>query len=61
MRRKGLFHPVALSGKGSIGVVVDDEAHSSGRGVPVEKGVESGETKSSTGEVNKILREIGFL
>jgi hypothetical protein len=61
LRGKVLLHPVALNGKCSIGAVVDDETQSVGRGIPVEKGGESGERKSSTGEVNVILREIGFL
>ena len=58
---KRLLHPVTLSGKGRIGAVVDDETHSVERGIPVKKGGENGERKSSTGEVNIFLREIGFL
>jgi hypothetical protein len=56
-----LLHPVTVSGKGRIGAVIDDETHSAGRGVLVEKGVEAWREKSSTGKVNIILREKGFL
>ena len=56
-----MLYPVTLSGKGRIGAVIDDETHSVGRDVLVEKGAETGQKKSSTDKVNIILREKGFL